>query len=85
VRVAEEHVDAGIDAELTVLGHLATLVPGNRAPQRCRQRLDRGGHCVADFVVGATVREMQPNGVPRSGRQNRGGRERENIAQVLQV
>ncbi len=30
VRVAEEHVDAGVDGELVMVSHLGALVPGQR-------------------------------------------------------
>ena len=40
VRVAEEHVDAGVDADLLPVAHFRSLVPGQRAPERLGQRLD---------------------------------------------
>jgi hypothetical protein len=43
VRIAEEHLQAGVDAQLGVLGHLRALVPGQRPAQLLGQRHDRGG------------------------------------------
>ena len=31
--VAEEHLDAGVDGELVMVGHLSALVPGQRSEQ----------------------------------------------------
>ena len=41
VRVAEVDRQAGVDAQLRVLGHLRSLVPGKRAAQLLGQRRDR--------------------------------------------
>jgi hypothetical protein len=41
-------LDAGVDPQLDVLGHLRTLIPGQRSSELLRQRQDRGGDRVAD-------------------------------------
>lgn len=41
LRVAEVDLETGIDPQLRVLGHLGTLIPGQRAPQVGGQVADR--------------------------------------------
>ena len=48
VRIAEVDVDVGVDAELSVLGHLGALVPGQRSAELLGQRGDRGRDRVTD-------------------------------------
>src|SRR5260370_36393734 len=48
--VAEVDGDPGVDCETLVLGHLMTLVPGQRAPQAGRQLYDAGGDAFAHGV-----------------------------------
>src|ERR671918_1980438 len=48
VRVTEVDLEAGVDPELGVLGHLRTLVPGQRATKLLGQRGDHAGDLVAD-------------------------------------
>jgi hypothetical protein len=44
LRVAEEDLKAGVDAQLGVLCHLGSLVPGQRPTQLLRQRRDVRGN-----------------------------------------
>ena len=39
-RIAEEDLDAGVDGELEVFGHLSAVVPGHRAPHLLGQPLN---------------------------------------------
>jgi hypothetical protein len=48
VRVAEIHLEAGVDAELGVLRQLGALVPGQGYPQLFGQGGDGGGDRVSD-------------------------------------
>jgi hypothetical protein len=48
VRIAEIDLEAGIDAELGVLRHFRTLVPGQRPSQVFGQRGDGGSDGVTD-------------------------------------
>src|SRR5215210_2937624 len=50
VRIAEEHLDAGVDADLLPVAHLGALVPGQRAAQRLGQRLHLGGERRRDVL-----------------------------------
>ena len=59
VRVAEVDLEAGVDAELSVLGHLGALVPGQRAPELVGQRGDGSGDFVTD-CFGAVPGERRP-------------------------
>src|SRR6266545_5952208 len=64
LRVAEIDLEAGVDAQLGVLGHLGALVPGERAAQLLGQRRDRRGDRVADSF-GAVAGERGPVLLPR--------------------
>ena len=58
VRVAEVDLDAGVDAQLGVLGHLRSLVPGQRPPQL----LGQGGDGIGDGIahsLGAVARQRR--------------------------
>ena len=65
VRVGEVDGEAGVDAQLGVLGHLGALVPGQRPAQLLGQRGDRRGDRVADRL-GAVPGERGPVLGPRS-------------------
>src|SRR5260370_18762402 len=47
VGVAEVDVDAGVDPQLCMLGHLRALIPGQRPAQLLGQRQDGGGDRIA--------------------------------------
>jgi hypothetical protein len=40
LRIAEVHLQTGVDPQLHVLGHLGALVPSQRSPQLLRQCRD---------------------------------------------
>ena len=48
MRIAEEDRQAGVYAQLSMLSHLSTLVPGQRSAQLLRQIRDRGGDRVSN-------------------------------------
>jgi len=64
VRVAEVHLDVGVDAELSVLGHLGALIPRQRPAQLFGQRRDRSRDCVTDSL-GAVPGQRRPVLGPR--------------------
>ncbi len=57
--VAEVDVEAGVDAQLGVLGHLGSLIPGEGSAQGVWQRCDRPGDRIADGL-GAVARQGRP-------------------------
>src|SRR4051812_39030223 len=59
VRVGEVDLDAGLDGERGVLGHLGALIPGDGSPEMFGKLPDLGGHRVADLGGGMSVGEME--------------------------
>jgi len=66
VGVAEEDVEPGVDAELSVLGELCALVPGQGPTELVGQRPDRGGDRIADGF-GAVAGQRRAVVDPRPG------------------
>ena len=64
--VTEEHLDAGIDSECGVLGHLCALIPCQRLPQMFRKFLDGVSQCDPDifgFVAFRNPEQHQVSGL----------------------
>ena len=57
--VAEVDVEVGIDSELSMLGHLGALVPGQRLPELLGQSRDRQHYSVT-YGLGAVAGESGP-------------------------
>ena len=57
--VTEIDLDAGVDAELDVLGHFSALIPCQRLPQVLGEPLNRFGQGDPDGLGGVAVRERE--------------------------
>jgi len=62
---AEVDLDAGVDGELRVFGHLRALVPGKRAAKLGGKRWDLLGHGRANRLGGVPMGEGKEHDVPR--------------------
>lgn len=64
MRVAEVHLDAGVDGELHMGGHFRPLVPGQGPEQLAGQLADRlsqgGGDLVGRMPVGQVEQDHEP-------------------------
>jgi len=65
VRVAEIHRDVGVDGEPSVLGHLLTLIPGQRPAQMRRESQHRPGQGIPNRFGGVIGRQVQQHHVPQ--------------------
>jgi hypothetical protein len=63
-RVTGVDLDAGIDRELCVLGHLFALVPRQRRPEMFGEAPDRGRQRCADGWGGVVIGEAEQHHVP---------------------
>src|SRR3989304_9150609 len=80
VRVAEVDLDASVDPELSVLGHLRPLVPGQRSPELLGQGADGIGDRVAHglgAVAGQRRTVLHPRPAAVTVHCGRGGQKRE--------
>ena len=74
-RVAEVDLDVAVDREAGVLGHLLSLIPGQRAAERLGQSLDALGERVPHGLGGAPAGELDQHreaGLTLNERRDRG-------------